>query len=276
MPPYEASPRAIGLMKPGRALTGVMVGLGAIWLMFAIAVNWGGATEELFLLFCGNTERILHGEVWRLFTAPLMHQPTGTVSHILFAILGLLFLAPALEEKWGSARFLRFLFLSAVIAYSFQMLLEVALPASLAHRLVGEYWFGSFPVLEAIAIAWALSFRGQSVRLWFVLPVSSSAMVIFIVAMSLLRVVAAAAEPEGLLSPFGGMLAGWLLGGGTPSPLRRAYLRLRLAQLDREAARGTRASASGRKGSPLRVIEGGRGPNPRDSDGNGSGGRMLH
>lgn len=277
MPPYEPSPRALGLMKPGRALTGVMVGLGAIWLMFAIAVNWGGATEDLFLLFCGNTERILHGEIWRLFTAPLMHQPTGTVSHILFAILGLLFLAPTLEEKWGSARFLRFVFFSAIIAYSFQMLLEIVLPASLAHRLVGEYWFGSFPVLEAIAIAWALSFRGQSVRLWFVLPVSSSAMVIFIVAMSLLRVVAAAAEPEGLLAPFGGMLAGWLLGGGTPSPLRRAYLRLRLAQLDREAARGSRSAAARRKGSPLRVIEGGRGPNPRNGDDRGGpGGRMLH
>jgi membrane associated rhomboid family serine protease len=276
MPPYEPSPRALGLMKPGRALTGVMVALGAIWLMFAIAVNWGGATEDLFLLFCGNTERILHGEVWRLFTAPLMHQPTGTVSHILFAILGLVFLAPSLEERWGSARFLRFVFFSAIIAYSFQMVLEVALPASLARRLVGEYWFGSFPVLEAIAIALALSFRGQSVRLWFVLPVSSSAMVIFIVAMSLLRVVAAAAEPEGLLAPFGGMLAGWLLGGSTPSPLRRAYLRLRLAQLDREAARGARSGASRRKGSPLRVIEGGRGPNPPNDDEGGSGGGMLH
>ena len=54
MPPYEPSPRALGLMKPGRALTGVMVALGAIWLMFAIAVNWGGATEDLFLLFCAQ------------------------------------------------------------------------------------------------------------------------------------------------------------------------------------------------------------------------------
>ncbi|HEX3597532.1 MAG TPA: rhomboid family intramembrane serine protease [Polyangiaceae bacterium] len=277
MPPYEPTPRALGLMKPGRALTGVMVALGAIWLMFAIAVNWGGATEDLFWLFCGNTERILHGEVWRLFTAPLMHEPSGTVSHILFAILGLVFLAPSLEERWGPARFLRFLFFSAVIAYAFQMLLEVVLPASLSRRLVGEYWFGSFPVLEAIAIAWALSFRGQSVRLWFVLPVSSSGMVIFIVAMSVLRVVAASAQPEGLLSPFGGMLAGWLLGGSTPSPLRRAYLRLRLAQLDREAARGTRAAAARRKDSPLRVIEGGRGgPNPPDGESGGSDGGLLH
>jgi membrane associated rhomboid family serine protease len=272
--PHEPSLRAIGLIKPGRALTSVMVALGAIWLMFALAVNWGGAPQELFALFCGNTDLILHGEVWRLFTAPFMHT-TGTVSHILFAILGLFFLAPSLEQKWGGARMLRFLFFSAVIAYGFQMLLEVVLPDSFSRKLVSPYWYGAFPVLEAVAMAWALSFRGQTVRLWFVLPVSSTGMVIFIMAMSLLRVVAVEPQPEGLLSPFGGMLAGWLL-GGTPSPLRRAYLKLRLAQLDREAARGARAAADRRKSSPLRVIEGGRGQSPSNGDEGGPGGGMLH
>jgi membrane associated rhomboid family serine protease len=276
MPPYGSSPRAIGFVKPGRALTATMVALGAIWLMFAVAVNWGGASPELFLAFCGNTHKILHGEVWRLFTAPLLHEPSGTLGHILFALLGLLFLAPSLEQSWGSARMARFLILSGVLAYAFQMLFEIVLPASLARRFVGEYWFGSVPVLEAIAIAWALSFRGQTVNLWFVLPVSSTGMVVFIVALSLLRVVANASGPEGLLAPFGGMLAGWLLGGGTPSPLRRAYLKLRLAQLDAAGSRGARAAAQRRKGAGLRVIEGGRGRGPSDGDGSGSGGRMLH
>ena len=104
-------------------------------------------------------------------------------------------------------------------------------------------------VVVFVAIAWALSFRGQTVRLWFVLPVSSRGMVFFIVAMSFLRVVAAAPGPEGLLSPFGGMLAGWLLGAGTPSPLRRVYLKFRLAQLDREAARGAEAARARRQTS---------------------------
>jgi hypothetical protein len=73
--------------------------------------------------------------------------------------------------------------------------------------------------------------------------------------MSLLRVIAAAQAYEGLISPFGGMIAGWLLGGGTPSPLRRTYLRWRLAWLDREARSGT---AKSRKASGLRVIPGGQ------------------
>jgi membrane associated rhomboid family serine protease len=273
---FDDGARALGIQKPGRAVTGVMIGLGAIWLMFALAVNWGGAGEDVFLLFCGNTDRILHGEVWRLFTAPLLHVPSGTIGHIVSALIGLFFLTPALEQKWGSGRMLRFLALSTLLAYGFQMLVEIVLPASLAARLVGEYWFGSFPALEAVAIAWALSFKGQTVRLWFVLPVSSQGMVIFIVAVSLLRIVAMAPGTEGLISPIGGMIAGWLLGGGTPSPLRKAYLKLRLAQLDRESARGGVAANRPKGASPLRVIEGGRKGSTPDRDGGGGGGRMLH
>jgi len=276
--PYDTPARSLGLVRPGPAITTVMVTLGALWLLFAVAVNWGGASEELFYFFCGNTEKILHGEIWRLVTAPLMHLASGhsAISHILWAILGLLFLAPSLEQRWGSARMIRFLLISGVIAYGFQMLLELVLPTSLSHRLVGDYWFGSFPVLEAVAVAWALSFRGQTVRLWLVVPVSSGAMIVFIAVMSLLRIVALSGGPEGLLSPFGGMLAGWLLGGGTPSPLRRAYLKLRLAQLDREAARASRTAADRRRDSRLRVIEGGRGKSSSNGDGRGSGGGLLH
>jgi membrane associated rhomboid family serine protease len=272
----NGSTRTIGFVRPGPTVISAMIALGAIWLMFALALNWGDASSELFALFLGNTERILHGEVWRLFTAPLMHRASGDVSHILFAILGLVFLAPSLEEKWGSARMLRFLVGSAIIAYAFQMLCEVILPGGVVRRLSQDsYWYGSFPVLEAISIAWAMSFRGQTVRLFFVLPISSRGLVGFIVAMSTLRLVANAIGAEGAFSPFGGMIAGWLLGGSTPSPLRRAYLKLRLFQLDREASRGARAGAQRRKDANLRVIEGGRGKTPsRDDD--GSGGRMLH
>jgi membrane associated rhomboid family serine protease len=281
MPPPDYPSRAVGLIKPGRAVTGVMVAVGAIWLMFALAVNWAGASGEVFLLFCGSTERILKGEVWRLVTAPWLHVPSGSIGHILTAIIGLFFLAPALEQRWGGARFLRFFFASSILAYTFQVLCDVALPGSISQKLVPDYWFGSVPAIEAVAIAWALSFRGQTVRLWFVLPVTSTGLIVFIFAISFLRVIAGESAPEGLLSPFGGMLAGWLLGGGTPSPLRKAYLKLRLAQLDREAAQGARARKERRAASSFRVLEGGKGTRdkgrePEGQDDDGSNGKLLH
>lgn len=252
----------LALPRPGRVLKIVMLGLFLIWLAFALALNWGGASQELFLLLCGSTERILHGEVWRLFTAPLMHVAWGTPWDIVGTLLGLYFLAPQLERDFGSARFARFLASTALLAYALQILVELALPASIAAKLVPDYWFGTLPVLEAIAIAWALNFRGQTVRLMFVVPVSSGGLIVFVVAISILYVVVGAQRECGLIAPFGGMLAGWLLGGGTPSPLRRWYLKRKLERLDREASQVRDARRKRVEGSNLRVIAGGRRQNP--------------
>jgi membrane associated rhomboid family serine protease len=80
-------------------LTATMLALLAIWVMFAVAINWGGGGLSLFELGVGDTRSILSGQVWRLFTAPLLHRPSGngSVSHIVSVLLGLYFLAPSLE-----------------------------------------------------------------------------------------------------------------------------------------------------------------------------------
>lgn len=259
---YSDAP-TLGLPRPGPALKWVLIGLLAIWLAFAIGINWAGASPEIFFFLCGNTERIAAGEIWRLFTAPLMHMPSGRVGHILMAMLGLYFLAPSLEREWGTARFLRFLLFSGLIGYGLQFFFLILLPADISARLAGDYWFGALPVINAVSIAWALSFRGQVVKLYFVLPVSSTGLILFVVGLNVMYLIGAQNHLEGLISPFGGMLAGWLL-AGTPSPLRKAWLKLQLARLDSEAKREGKARRRRAAQSGLRVIEGGG--NPRDGD----------
>lgn len=274
---YSDAPM-VSLPRPGRALKGVLIALLAIWLMFAVGINWASVPAELFLLFCGSVDGILRGEVWRVFTAALMHNPSGDIWHILMAMLGLYFLGPSLERDWGPQRFLRFLLLSGVIGYTLQFLALVALPTNLAAQLGGGYWFGSLPVLDAVAIAWALHNRGQTIRLFFFLPVSSRGLIVFVVGANVMYLIAAAQRLEGAISPFGGMLAGWLLGGGTPSPARKAWLKLQLARLDAEAKREAKARRSRAKGSHLRVIEGGRenDKSEKASDKRGPDGRWLN
>ncbi len=175
--------------------------------------------------------------------------------------------------------------MSAVFAYVFQMALQLALPDSLSQKLVPPYWFGAIPVLEAVAIAFALSFKGQTVRLWFVLPVTSRGLVLFVVGMSVLYLITLEARPYGLLSPFGGMIAGWLFGGSTPSPARKFWLKLRLARLEREAARERDDRRRRVQRSGLTVIKGGGAaeeePGDKKSNGRGEGprgpdGRLLN
>jgi membrane associated rhomboid family serine protease len=261
--------------RPGKALRAVMLAVFVVWLTFAIGLNWGAAPASVFEALTGNTERILHGEVWRLFTAPLLHYPIGGggVSHIVTTLLGLYFLATRLEERWGAARMLRFIALSSIISYALQMLLELVLPASVGSRLVGEAWFGLSPALTALAIAWALTFKNSVVRLFFVIPVTSRMLIISIVGLGLLSLVAGARPFEGLIAMFGGMGCGWLLGGGTPSPLRKAWLKLRLAQLDSEARRENGRKKARPNPGGLRVIPGGR---SSDDDDRGPDGRFLN
>lgn len=270
----------ISLPRPGKALKGVLLGLLGIWLIFALGINWGGAQGASFLALCGNTQGILSGEVWRLLTAPVLHMYTGTVWHLISAMLGLYFLGASLEQEWGPRRFLRFLALTGVLAYGAQALIDWALPARVGAKLVPEFYFGAMPVVQAVAIAWACSFRGRTVQLFFVLPISSRGLILFVVGLSVLYLIAGATPPSGHVAMFAGMGLGWLLGGSTPSPLRRAYLRFRLARLEVEARRDGQQRRQRAKQSGLRVIPGGReggGPTSGSSSNRGgSGGSMLH
>jgi membrane associated rhomboid family serine protease len=268
----RSSGATMAFPKPGRALTGVMLALLALWVMFAVALRWGDADPRLFELFLGNTPKIAAGEVWRLFSAPLVHSPNDPW-HVVGVLLGLYFLTPSLEQRWGARRLITFLWLSALIGYLCQFLIEWVAPEDVAAKLSGEYWFGAVPMIEAVAVAWALNFKGQQVRLFFVLPVSATQLLWFVVGFSVLRLIAASGTAEGLVSPFGGMLAGWLLGSGTPSPARRLILRWRYRQLEREAAESKAKRQSRVRQAPFSVIEGGR---KKDDDDDTPGGRILN
>jgi membrane associated rhomboid family serine protease len=266
------------LPKPGKALKAILLTVFGVWLAFAIGINWGGVSPDLFMALCGNDAAILQGQLWRFFTAPLMHMPSQTIGHILTTLLGLYFLSPSLEESWGAKRFVRFVVLTAVLSFVVQFLVQWALPASLSAKLVPDYWFGALPVVEAIAIAWAMSFKGRTVQLFFILPVSSRGLILFVVAMSLMYLIVGAQAPAGHIAPFAGMGLGWLLGGGSPSPLRRFYLKVRLRQLEIEAQRDAVERKKRVKTSGLRVLEGGQGDKKRagKDDDDGPDGKLLN
>ena len=52
-----------GLPKPGPALKIILIGLLAIWLVFALGLNWGNVSDEAFYPFAGNNAAILRGQV---------------------------------------------------------------------------------------------------------------------------------------------------------------------------------------------------------------------
>lgn len=245
--------------KPGKAVLTAMVLVGCIWVMLAVAINYGGVSSSVILPFVGDASAILHGQIWRLFTAALIHLPSGegAVGHIVTTLIGLYFLAPTLEDRWGAKRMALFLLGSAAFGFLCQTLVGLVVP-----KLAQPMFFGGIGVIEAVAIAWAVQNRHQQVQLFFVLPVTGTMLIAFVVGISVLRVIAQSGTPEGLVTPFGGMLAGWLLSDA--SPLRRPYLEWKLRRLKSQTAALRTAPAKRRAGGPsLRVIEGEAKP-PKD------------
>lgn len=273
------------LRRPGPALTGALVAIVGAWLLFSIGTNWAtgsvqGLAEDLFDLLVGGTDHVLHGELWRLVTSSLLHHP-ASLSHILFAALGLYFLGGSLEREWGGRAFIGFLVMAGLTANGVQVLVDLLAPDWLTAKLIPPVWYDSYAIVDAIAIAWALNFRGQQLRLFFLIPVSSQALVYVVIGGSLLYVIIRAEPPSGLIAPFGGMLAGWLF-GTNPTPLRRWWLKRRLRRHEDELARLRRErhrKVAAR--SHLRVIDGGlsnpdEGSGTPDGSPRGPNGKMLN
>ncbi len=253
------SEMSFGMPRPRKAVLGMMFALVAIWVMFAVGINWGHAGHTVLAPFIGSGSALLHGHIWVLLTAtlvPEIHEPLT----LLMPLFTLYFFGATLEDRWGPKKILAFLFGSAAFAFLVQIAVGALIP-----QLATPTWFGSLGMTEALAVAWALNNRSSTVRLFFVFPVSGTMLLVFIFVVSVFNVFAMKAPSEGLVTPFGGMLAGWLF--GDVSPLRRFVLQLRLRRLQREteALRTSQAAARRRAaGPPLRVIHGGGDSPPKD------------
>jgi hypothetical protein len=106
------------------------------------------------------------------------------------------------------------------------------------------------------------------VRLFFILPVKGRHFLWLTIAWCAAAVLFKDASTEGVVAPFGGVLAG-LFFSGSPSALRTAYLNWKLASLRRRSgalsaqAMLTPTSTKRRPGGPpLRVVQGGLDDDP--------------
>src|SRR4051794_6558288 len=126
MPPRSpGSPMSqMSFPKPRGATLGMLLVFGFIWLTCALAFNWGGADPHVVEPLLGNRQAILHGQVWRLFTAILFHMWSGdaAIGHITTTLLVIYFFAPALEDRWGWKKLLWFSASVGVFGYVCQII----------------------------------------------------------------------------------------------------------------------------------------------------------
>lgn len=253
---------SFNLPKPGRCLSAVLATVTVVGLFSALFVTWIPAAAFVFNGLACQLGVALH-QPWRLLTSGLLTSPEHW-GHLLFSLLGLYFLGAPLEKRWGPWRLLRFLLTSVLLGNLVTIAADRWLPADSQPRFHPGLVYGPSAAIAAIAVAWSREYPESIVNLFFFVPLRGKVLLWITIGFCVLDLVYPSAMPEGVLSPFGGVIAG-LLFGGSPSLARTAWLHLRLALLKRRSgsvriqdvlsSRPPRRSRSG--GPPLRVVSGG-------------------
>lgn len=157
-----------------RGVRNLMLWLGVgnliVWVLYLVKPS-----DPLFYnLLCFNPEKVLSGEVWRLFTYPLVYL---CESGPIFGIISLLFFywcGTVLEQYWGTLRFNAF-YLSGVLLTDLAGLI-IALVAQaeggfalLLSSVLGVGFIGY--VNFSLLLAAATVVPEEQIRIWFVIPV---------------------------------------------------------------------------------------------------------
>jgi membrane associated rhomboid family serine protease len=250
---------SLAFPRPGRALAAVLVVMGVLGIGLAFLSEYAGAGMALFSWMVFRPATAFQ-EPWRLVSSGLLTSPAQW-GHLLFSLVGLYFLGAPLERRWGGGRFLRLLALAVVFGNLAIWAVDRLAPADLARFHRGG--FGPGAAIAAVAVAWSREFSTSTVSLMFVLPIRGKTLLWVTLGFCVLGLIYPDGTPEGAVAPFGGLLAGLLL-GGTPSIARSAWLHTRLALLRRRATLldngeiSMPPSSRKRSGTPpLRVVPGG-------------------
>jgi membrane associated rhomboid family serine protease len=259
----NAPPRmTLAFPKPGRALWAVMGAMAVLGVLTAFLTTWVPGGSKVFLwLGCKLDEAFR--QPWRLITSGLLTDPTHFM-HLVFSLVGLYFLGTSLEQRWGGARLLRFLAIAVVFGNLTTLAVDALAPDDGQARFHPELVFGPSAAITAIAVAWSREFSESTVNLFFFLPVRGRILFWVTIGFCVLDLIFPGNLPEGVVAPFGGVIAG-LAFGGTPSLARKTWLHLRLALLRRRSSSvrvedilSPKPKRRPRPGSPpLRVVSGG-------------------
>lgn len=153
-------------------LVGVNVACFVIQTVTRSRIGTSPFTDWLVL----NVDAVLHGQVWRLLTYAFLHEPTN-IWHIIINMLFLWWFGRDLEDIYGSAEFLAFYLLSALLGgAAFVLAAVLDLPGA------GDFCLGASGAVTAVMVVFAFHYPTRTVLLFFILPVPIWLLVVFQVA----------------------------------------------------------------------------------------------
>lgn len=122
-------------------------------------VGWGWFSDAFAL----EPQKVMSGEVWRLLTYAFLHDPSQ-ILHILFNMLFLWWFGREMEEMYGSAEFLAFYLVSAILG-------GLAFFGWAVSQGVLSTCVGASGAVTAVLVLFALHYPRHRILLWFFIPI---------------------------------------------------------------------------------------------------------
>ena len=146
-------------MHPRFGIPGLMRYIvGANVVVYFLSLFAGPGTLSFLAMI---PERVLHGEIWRIFTYVLM--PTNGGFWLVVSLMFYYWLGQSLEQLWGTAKF-NFYYLSGTILTAVAYILVYFIHG------IGIPLMGASFVNTAMFLAYAMTYPDAIVNLFFILP----------------------------------------------------------------------------------------------------------
>lgn len=121
--------------------------------------------EVYYAYFCLDAERILHGEIWRIFTF-LLNSPSNNPVFVIFSLYFYYLLGNTLEQVWGAFRF-NLYYLTGV--------LSTVLAAIIVYLVTGLsgifFYMDTYYINLSLFLAFATIIPDMQVLVMFIIPV---------------------------------------------------------------------------------------------------------
>ncbi|MCL2196115.1 MAG: rhomboid family intramembrane serine protease [Treponema sp.] len=177
--------------------------IGINVLVFAAAQLLGSNVRYMMTVYLSMIPALIidKGWVWTFITYMFMH---GSVSHILFNMLGLFIFGVQVERQMGSKEFLLFYILTGMLAGIFSFAV---------YFFTGNYvvaLMGASGALYAVQLAFAILFPGSIIYIWGILPLRAPVMVLGFTVLSLFFVISGRGGNVAHLTHLAGFAFAWI------------------------------------------------------------------
>ena len=172
----------------------------AIYVLQLLFVDSTLAGKPILLWFNLRPSDVLpRGEIWQLVTYMFLH---ASITHILFNMLTLWMFGAAVEQTWGTRRFLQFYFICGIGA---------GLCVVLANLVFGtdQRTIGASGAIYGVLLAFGMLFPETEILLMFLFPIKAKYAVMIFGAIAFLGSLQGGGTVSNL-AHLGGMLVGYL------------------------------------------------------------------